>query len=136
MPREEIQAPEEPARLVQHEPVDVLLTHRRSQGEERTVLAGRSSTQHLRPNGAIVIVRPPFEPARPSPVKRGDAVHARFKRTGRVPLEAEGVVSWIRPKAFLPSGLAVSLVGITFDWDPDEMGLEVAAFLARHSLRP
>jgi hypothetical protein len=64
-------------------------------------------------------------------LKRGDTVRLRLKRTAQsVPLETTATVTWVRPRAFLPSGLAVSLVGFTFEWDPDEMALEVAAFLA------
>ena len=60
----------------------------------------------------------------------------RLKRSQAEILEADGTVSWVRPKAFLPSGLAVSLVGVTFDWDAEERVLEVAAFLARQSVPP
>jgi hypothetical protein len=51
-------------------------------------------------------------------------------------IEGDGVVSWVRPKAFLPSGQAVSLVGVTFSWDAEEKVLEVAAFLSRQSQPP
>ncbi len=127
--------PDEPARLVQHGPVDCLLTLRTAQGEERVVLAGRCTTQHLRPNGAILVIRPPFGSGG-QPVKRTDAVRVKFRRSGRVELEANGIISWVRPKAFLPSGLSVSLAGVTFDWDAEEMALEVAAFLAQPSIVP
>jgi hypothetical protein len=70
------------------------------------------------------------------PVKRSDSVRVRLKRSLDEVLEADGTVSWVRPKAFLPSGLAVSLVGVTFDWDAEERALEIAAFLARQSLLP
>ncbi len=131
---EEIRMPEEPARLVQHGPVDALVSIRSSRGEERVVLGGRTTTQHLRPNGAIVVVRPQFG-AGQTPLKRNDLVKIVFRRSGAT-LDALGVVSWLRPKAFLPSGLAVSLVGVTFDWDADEMALDVAAFLARPTSPP
>ena len=133
---EEIRMPDEPGRLIQHVPVDVLMTLRTAVGEERTVLAGRSTTQHLRPNGAIVIVKPQIPAGQMPPLKRGDLVRAKFRRPGGEHIEGSGVVSWVRVKAFLPSGLAVTLVGITFDWDADEHVLEVAAFLARESLPP
>jgi hypothetical protein len=133
---EEIRIPDEPARLLQHAPVDVLITLRAAQGEERTVLAGRCTTPHLRPNGTIVVVRPQLDAGRMPPLKRADTVRVRLKRSGNEVLEADGVVSWVRPKAFLPSGQAVSLVGVTFSWDADERVLEVAAFLARPSLPP
>lgn len=132
---EEIRMPDDPSRLVQHDTVEVWMSLRTSHGEERSLLAGRCTTPHLRPNGAIVVVRPPFEASR-TPVRRGDSVSARFKRTLGEVMDAAGHVSWIRPKAFLPSGLAVSLVGLTFDWDPAEHALEVAAFLARKSAAP
>lgn len=133
---EEIRMPDEPARLIQHSPVDVLITLRTGQGEERPLLAGRCTTPHLRPNGVIIVVRPQLDANRMPPVKRSDSVHVRLKRTLDEVLEADGTVAWVRPKAFLPSGLAVSLVGVTFDWDAEEHVLEVAAFLARQSLVP
>jgi hypothetical protein len=133
---EEIRMPDEPSRLVQHSPVDVLVTLRSGLGEERSVLAGRCTTPHVRPNGVIVVVRPQLEGNRMPPVKRMDSVHVRLKRSLDEVLDADGTVSWVRPKAFLPSGLAVSLVGVTFDWDPEEHVLEVAAFLARQSIAP
>jgi hypothetical protein len=133
---EEIRMPDEPARLLQHAPVDVLITLRAAQGEERTVLAGRCTTQHLRPNGVIVVVRPQFDAGRTPPLKRADAVRVRLKRSGSEVIEGDGVVSWVRPKAFLPSGQAVSLVGVTFSWDAEEKVLEVAAFLSRQSQPP
>lgn len=133
---EEIRMPDEPARLIQHSSVDVLVTLRTGQGEERPLLAGRCTTPHLRPNGVIIVVRPQLDANRMPPVKRSDTVRVRLKRTLDEVLEANGTVSWVRPKAFLPSGLAVSLVGVTFDWDAEEHGLEVAAFLARQSLPP
>ena len=133
---EEIRMPDEPARLIQHAPVDVLLTLRTGQGEERPVLTGRSTTPHVRPNGVIIVVRPPLDANRMPPVKRTDSVRVRLRRSQAETLDAEGKVSWVRPKAFLPSGLAVSLVGVTFDWDAAEHVLEVAAFLARQSLVP
>jgi hypothetical protein len=132
---EEIRMPDEPARLVQHNPIDVLITLCVSATEERSVLVGRSTTPHLRPNGAIVVVRPQLEAGRMPPLRRGDTVRAKFRRGGAT-LDADGTVSWIRPKAFLPSGLAVSLIGITFSWDAEAMALELAAFLARPSLPP
>jgi hypothetical protein len=131
---EEIRMPDEPARLIQHGPVDVLLSLRSAHGERRPVLAGRSTTQHLRPNGAILVIRPQLTTM--PPVKRGDSVHAKFRRSQSEMLDADATVSWVRPKAFLPSGLAVSLIGVTFDWDPMERELEVAAFLSRQSLVP
>jgi hypothetical protein len=131
---EEIRMPDDPARLLQHRQVDVLVTLVGSQGDERPVLAGRCVTQHLRPNGAILVVRPPITGA--SPLKRADLVRAKFRRSQSDALEATGVVSWVRAKAFLPSGLSVSLIGITFDWDPEEMTLEVAAFLSAPSAAP
>jgi hypothetical protein len=128
--REEIRMPDEPARLVQHQSVDVLMTLETAAGDERTVLAGRCTTPHLRPNGAIVVVRPPLDAARAAPLKRADTVRARFRKAGET-LEASGSISWIRPKAFLPSGLSVSFVGVTFDGDNEAMELEVAAFLSK-----
>jgi hypothetical protein len=133
---EEIRMPDEPARLIQHGSVDVLVTLRTGQGEERPLLTGRCTTPHLRPNGVIIVVRPQLDANRMPPVKRSDSVRVRLKRTLDEVLEANGTVSWVRPKAFLPSGLAVSLLGVTFDWDAEEHGLEVAAFLARQSLPP
>jgi hypothetical protein len=133
--REEIRMPEEPARLVQHGPIEVLITLSSSSGEARAVLQGRTSTQHLPANGTIVAVRPPLDAARMPPLRRSDTVCARFRRSGES-LEATGVVSWVRPKAFLPSGLAVSLIGITFDGDAEATLLEVTAFLALPSLPP
>lgn len=132
---EEIHMPDDPTRLVQHGPVDVVLSLRTSHGEERMVLGGRTTTQHLRPNGAIIVVRPQFTAGHPPAVRRGDLVKLGFRRSGET-LDALGAVSWIRPKAFLPSGLAVSLIGVTFEWDPDEMALPLAAFLARPTLAP
>ncbi len=133
---DEIRMPDEPGRLMAHSPVDVLLTLRTTQGEERPLLAGRCMTPHLRPNGAIVVVRPQLPANRLPPVKRSDAVHVRLRRSQQEALDADGTVSWVRAKAFLPSGLAVSLIGVTFDGDPDERALEVAAFLARQSITP
>jgi hypothetical protein len=133
---DEIRMPEEPGRLIAHSAVDVLMTLRAGQGEQRSLLAGRSTTHHLRPNGVIVVVRPQLVANRPQPVKRSDAVHVRLKRSQDETLEADGVVSWVRAKAFLPSGLAVSLIGITFDGDPDERVFEVTAFLSRKSALP
>jgi hypothetical protein len=133
--REEIRMPDEPARFVQHQPVDVLMTLSTSVGEEKTVLAGRCTTPHLRPNGAIVVVRPPLDATRSPPLKRADPVRARFRKSGET-LEARGSVSWVRPKAFLPSGLSVSLVGVTFDGDSEAMELEVAAFLGTADVPP
>lgn len=135
MDREEIRMPDDPARLNQHSPVDVFVTLRTGRGEDKAVLAGRCSTQHLRPNGVIVVVKPQL-PANHVPLRRSDTVHARFKRSEGETLEANGTVSWVRPKAFLPSGMAVSLFGITFDWDPEENALTLAAFLSRPSLAP
>ena len=132
---EEIRMPEDPAKLIQHGQVDVLLHLRTAQGEERVVFGGRTVTQHLRPNGAIVVVRPQFASGKPPGIKRGDLVKLGFRRSGES-LEATGVVSWVRPKAFLPSGLAVSLVGVTFEWNAEEMALPIAAFVARPTLPP
>src|SRR5215471_13727183 len=109
---EEIRMPEDPGRLIAHSAVDVLMTLRPGQGEQRPLLAGRCTTHHLRPNGVIVVVRPQLVANRPTPVKRTDPVHVRLKRSQDETMEVDGVVSWVRPKAFLPSGLAVSLVGI------------------------
>jgi len=134
--REEIRMPDEPAKLLQNAPIDVLLVLRSGQGEERPVLGGRCSTPHLRPNGAIIVVKPQLATGQPVPVRRADSVVVRLRRSQNELLEAPGIVSWVRPKAFLPSGLAVSLLGVTFDWDPEEMVLEVAAFLARQSMPP
>jgi hypothetical protein len=114
----------------------VQMTLRSGQGEQRPLLAGRCTTHHLRPNGVIVVVRPQLVANRPAPVKRSDEVHVRLKRSQGETMEVDGVVSWVRPKAFLPSGLAVSLVGITFDGDPDERVLEITTFLSRHSVTP
>ena len=134
--REEIRMPDEPGRLMQHSPVDVLLMLRSGQGEERQVLGGRCSTPYLRPNGAVLVVKPQIPAGQMLPVKRGDTVLARFRRSRDEILEAPGEVSWTRPKAFLPSGLAVSLVGVTFAWDAEENALSVAAFLSRQSMPP
>jgi hypothetical protein len=131
---EEIRMPDEPGRLIQHGPVDVLLSLRSVHGEQRPVLAGRCTTPHLRPNGAILVVRPQLTTM--PPVKRADTVHAKFRRSQSELLDVDATVSWVRPKAFLPSGLAVSLIGITFDWDPAERVLQVAAFLSRQSIVP
>ncbi|HVU03212.1 MAG TPA: hypothetical protein VHE30_15735 [Polyangiaceae bacterium] len=133
---DEIRMPDEPARLLQHAPVDVLITLRTAQGESKPVLGGRCSTPHVRPNGLIAVVKPPFDAGRVPPLKRAEAVHVRLKRSREELLEADGVVSWVRPKAFLPSGQSVTLVGITFEWDPEEHVLEVAAFLSRASVPP
>jgi hypothetical protein len=133
---EEIRLPDDPSRLIQHTPIDVLITVVTGQGEQRPVLGGRCSTPHLRPNGAIVVVKPQLPPNQMPPVKRSDAVHVRFRRSQNETLEVDGTVSWVRQKAFLPSGLAVSFVGITFGWDAEDRALEVAAFLARQSLLP
>ena len=133
---DEIRMPEEPGRLMAHSAVDVLMTLRTGQGEERPLFAGRCTTHHLRPNGVIVVVRPQLVANRPPPVKRSDVVHVRLKRSQDETLQANGVVSWVRAKAFLPSGLAVSLIGITFDGDPDERVFEVTAFLSRKSATP
>ena len=132
----EIRFPDDPARLLQHAPIDVLLTLRSAQGEEKPVLAGRCTTPHLRPNGVILVIRPQFAAGGPIPVKRGDAVRVRVRRSASEMLDGLGVVSWVRQKAFMPNGLAVSFVGVTFDWDPEEMALEVAAFLARLTVPP
>lgn len=134
--QEEIRMPDEPARLLQHPPVDVLVVLRSAQGEARPVLGGRCTTPHVRPNGVIVVVKPQIAAGQPMPLKRLDTVTVTLRRSHLERLEASGVVSWVRPKAFLPSGLSVSLIGITFDWDPEEMVLEVAAFLARKSTPP
>jgi hypothetical protein len=133
---DEIRMPEEPGRLMAHSAVDVLMMLRTGQAEERPLLAGRCTTHYLRPNGVIVVVRPQLIANRPAPAKRGDIVHVRLKRTLNETMEASGVVSWVRAKAFLPSGLAVSLIGVTFDGDPDERMGEVVAFLARQSAAP
>jgi hypothetical protein len=133
---EEIRMPDDPARLIQHGPVDVLITVVTGQGEQRPVLGGRCTTSHLRPNGAIVVVKPQLPAHQMPPVKRSDAVHVRYRRSQSEALDADGTVSWVRQRAFLPSGLAVSFIGITFGWDADERALEVAAFLARQSLPP
>ena len=66
---EEIRMPDEPARLIQHSSVDVLVTLRSGQGEERSVLAGRCTSPHVRPNGVIIVVRPQLDSARMPPVK-------------------------------------------------------------------
>ena len=133
---DEIRMPAEPAHLVAHTAVDVQVTARMAHGDQRPLLAGRCTTHHLRPNGVIVVVRPQLVANRPAPVKRADPVHVRLKRSQDETLEADGVVSWVRPRAFLPSGLAVSLIGITFDGDPDERVLEVTTFLSRQSVSP
>ena len=133
---DEIWMPEEPGRLMAHSAVDVQMMLRTPQGEERPLLAGRCTTHHLRPNGVIVVVRPQLVANKLPPVKRADAVHVRLRRSQNETMEVDGVVSWVRPKAFLPSGLAVSLVGITFDGDPDERVFEVTAFLSRQSVTP
>ena len=133
---EEIRMPDEPGRLTAHSSVDVTLTLRTSHGEEKPLLAGRLTTQYIRPNGVIIVVRPQLVAGRPTPVKRPDLVHVRLRRSQNETLEADGVVSWVRPKAFLPSGQAVSFIGVTFEGDPDERALELAAFLARVSAPP
>ena len=133
---EEIRMPDEPGRLMAHSSVDVTLTLRTSHGEEKPLLAGRCTTHYVRPNGVIIEVRPQLVAGRPAPVKRPDLVHVRLRRSQNETLEADGVVSWVRPKAFLPSGQAVSFIGVTFDGDPDERALELAAFLARASAPP
>jgi hypothetical protein len=161
---EEIRMPDEPGRLMAHSSVDVTLTLRTSharearasgassggtaprgargaatphkQNEEKPLLAGRCTTHYVRPNGVIIEVRPQLVAGRPAPVKRPDLVHVRLRRSQNETLEADGVVSWVRPKAFLPSGQAVSFIGVTFDGDPDERALELAAFLARPSAPP
>ncbi len=133
---DEIRMPEEPGRLMAHSAVDVQMMLRTPQGEERPLLAGRCTTHHLRPNGVIVVVRPQLVANKLPPVKRADAVHVRLRRSQNETMEVDGVVSWVRPKAFLPSGLAVSLVGITFDGDPDERVFDVTAFLSRQSVTP
>ncbi len=127
MPVSPIEFPENASDLVQHEPINVALFLVTAKAE-RPVLAGRTTTTHLRPNGAILQVRPQFQ--RPWPVKMADPVKVRFMKgaTGE-PLYATGHVEWVRERAFLPSGLGVTLVGVTFEWDVDEMALEVAAFL-------
>ena len=123
-----IRFPEQSADLIQHQPVHVALALVTPKGD-RPVLAGRSSTTHLKPEGAILQIRPQLQ--RPWPVRRGDQVTLRMSSSAQQPpLEVSGQISWVRDRAFLPSGLAVSLVGVTFGWDPDEMALEVAAFLA------
>ena len=122
-----IQFPDSPADLAQHEPVNVAM-FLVSGKAERPVLAGRSLTTYLRPNGAIVQIRPQIK--RPWPIKMNDELRVRFSKGAQSePLFANAQVSWVRERAFMPSGLAVTFVGITFDWDPDEMALEVAAFL-------
>src|ERR1041384_8602075 len=88
---EEIHMPEDPARLVQHGPVDVLVSLRTSHGEERVVLGGRTTTQHLRPNGAIVVVRPQFTAGHASPLKRAAIVKLVFRRSGET-IDALGAV--------------------------------------------
>lgn len=130
MDNAEISFPEDPAQLMQHESVEVVLSLNTRQGDHRSLLGGRCTTHHLRPNGAIVVVKPQFAGSYPCPLKRSDSVRVRFKRGTQPPLEIDGSVSWVRPKAYLPSGLAVSLIGVTFSWNADEMALEVAAFLA------
>src|SRR5206468_880982 len=106
------------------------------QNEEKPLLAGRCTTHYIRPNGVIIVVRPQLVAGRPTPVKRPDAVRVRLRRSQNETLEADGAVSWVRPKAFLPSGQAVSFIGVTFEGDPDERALELAAFLARASAPP
>jgi hypothetical protein len=133
---DEIRMPEEPGRLMAHSAVDVLMMLRGSQRDDRPLLAGRCTTHYLRPNGVIVVVRPQLVANRSAPVKRADSVHVKLKRSQNETMEVDGVVSWVRPKAFLPSGLAVSLVGITFDGDPDERVFEITVFLSRQSLTP
>jgi hypothetical protein len=133
---DEIRMPDEPGRLMAHSAVDVLMTLRSGQGEERPLLAGRCTTHHLRPNGVIVIVRPQLVANKPPPTKRGDFVHVRLRRSQDETFDEDGVVSWVRAKAFLPSGLAVSLIGVTFGGDSDERIGPVLAFLARQSAAP
>ena len=114
---EEIKFPEHAGDLVQHAPVHVAVGLVTPQGD-RPILSGRSTTTHLRPEGAILQVRPPMQ--RPWPVRRGDRVVLRISKSAtEPPLEASGCVSWVRDRAFMPSGLAVSLVGITFDSEPE-----------------
>lgn len=124
---EPIEMPKSAAELVQHEPVTVAVFVVTAHGD-KPVLAGRTSTTHLRPRGTILQVRPQLK--RPWPVRRNDPVRLRCtRRPDQPPLEPKGQVSWVRDRAFMPSGLAVSLIGITFDWNEDELALEVAAFL-------
>lgn len=130
---EEIRMPDDPSRLVQHGPIAVRLTLLTRKGERRPVLGGRCTTHHLRPNGAIVEIRPQIAPPSPLPLKRRDTVEVELKLMNQPPLRSGAEVSWVRPKAFLPNGLAVSLVGLTFDWNPGDMALEVAAFVTNAS---
>ena len=125
---QQIKFPERSGDLIQHQPVHVAVALVTPRGE-RPVLCGRSTTTHLKPEGTILQIRPQLQ--RPWPVRRGDQVTLRMSHSAQQPpLEVTGQVSWVRDRAFLPSGLAVSLVGVTFGWDTDEMALEVAAFLA------
>lgn len=114
--------------LVEHEALHVAMSLVTSKGD-MLKLAGRTVTTRLRPEGMIVQARPPF--TRPWPLRRGDPVNVRLSRSpGRPPLEASGSVAWVRERAYLPSGLAVSLIGVIFDWDPEAVALDVAAFIA------
>lgn len=113
---EEIRFPEHAGDLVQHAPVHVAVGLVTPQGD-RPVLAGRLTSTHLRREGAILQVRPPMK--RPWPLRRGDHVVLRISKSPSQPrLEATAHVSWVRERAFMPSGVAVSLVGITFDSEP------------------
>jgi hypothetical protein len=113
---EEIKFPERSGDLVQHAPVAVAVGLVTLQGD-RPVLAGRSTSTYLRREGAILQVRPPMQ--RPWPLRRGDRVVLRISKSAtEPPLKATGCISWVRDRAFMPNGLAVSLVGITFDSEP------------------
>lgn len=114
--------------LVQHEPVTVALTVVKD-GKSNLVLAGRTHSSHIRPAGAVIHTRPPIR--RPWPARRGDEVSLRMTRRAEAPpLIAPGEVAWVRERAFMPNGMAVSFIGVAFSWNPEEMALEVAAFLA------
>lgn len=129
LPLREIEFPAESGRLVLHEPLHVAAALVTPQGE-RPVLAGRLSSSHVRPIGTILNVRPPMQ--RPWPVKRGDRLVLRMTPSaGKAPLETSGVVSWVRERAYLPSGVGVSFVGVTFEAGADLLGGEVARLLER-----
>lgn len=80
---------------------------------ETEVLAGRCHTRHLLPTGTIVEVKPPM--TSPFALKRNDVVKLRIVREIDDVMHVPGTVSWVRPKVFLPDGVAVSCVGVDFD---------------------
>jgi hypothetical protein len=126
-PTNEIEFPSEPGALVLHELLHVAASLVTPQGE-RPLLAGRLATSHVRPTGVILHVRPPLQ--RPWPVKRGDRLLLRMSRAAdRAPLDTSGFVSWVRERAYLPSGVGVSFIGVTFDEGTAALESEIARLL-------